>query len=267
MHDDLEKLRAAASSRPGDPVARARLAEALAGAGDPEAEESARKAAQLARTCLEVGIAAPAHEAATLLYGAFRDDPLATEVAILLADATVARAGEDDVAEARRMLEAIVERHPDALEARLRAAALALGLGDAGAARGWVEPVAAQTTQTRTLYVQALLALGALDEAAAEARAGVAALAASGDDRAESVLHQLLGVAELTRGDVTAAIDAFAEGVRLGPEDPIAYYNLALAFEASGSAAAALGVCDAGLELAPTDARLLALKGRLATTA
>lgn len=271
MNDDPDKLRAAAAARPGDPVVRARLAAVLATTGDGEADETARKAVQLARTCLEVGIAQPAHEAAALLYEVFREDPLATEVAILLADATVARAGHDDVVEARRLLSAIVASHPDALGARLRAAALALGLGDASEARGWVEPVARASAQTRTLYVQALLALGAIDEAAAEARAGIEAIAAtrtptSADDAAQSVLQQLVGVAELTRGDVEAAIEAFAEGVRLGPEDPAAYYNLALAFEASGSAKAALGVCDAGLELAPNDARLVALKARLATS-
>lgn len=267
----VESLSAQAAARPGDPVVRARLAVARAalaeasGAGADGATEAViDEALQLARTCLELGIGEPAYEAASILYerfaGArFASAELATEIALLMADAALQREGGQEIERARRLLEAAVAARPDALGARTRAAALALGLGELDAARRWIEPVARRTSDTWTLYVQLLLAEGAADEAANEARLAT--------ERAPevSVLHQLLGIAELTRGELDLAIEALSEGLRLAPEDPVAYYNLALAFEASGSRAAALGVTDAGLELAPADPRLRALKARLAT--
>jgi len=264
--EEAARLQALALARPGDPVVRARLAAALdpggRGSAGSEANEAFAQAMSLARTCLELGIVEPANEAAEILYLHFRANPRSgTDVALLMADATLQRDGGRDVAAARKLLETVIAEHPDAVGARLRASALALGLGEAEAARRWIEPVVSATTQTRTLYVQTLLTLGATDEAAAVARAGIEAGIESTRDA--SVMHQLLGIAELTRGDSDAAIDAMADGVRLAPDDAVAYYNLALAFEASGSRPAALGVCDAGLDLAPADARLLALKVRL----
>lgn len=256
--EETERLAAQAAARPGDPVARARLAVALAPGED--AARAALEAMTLIRGCLDLGIAEPAAEAAELLqrgFGASEASGVSgLEIALLVADATLQRSG--DVARTRALLEAVVAAHPDAVGARLRAAALALGLGEAEAARRWIEPVASADAQTRALYVQTLLALGALDEAVAEALTGLEAAPEA------SLLHQLLGIAELQRGRTEAAIDALSEGLRLSPDDPVTYYNLALAFEASGSRAAALGVTDAGLELAPSDTRLRALRSRLA---
>lgn len=262
--EDMQRLAAQAAARPGDPVVRARLALALDAQGSAEAGEAVQQAMGLARTCLELGIVEPAAEAAELLYNQFRgrQGGLGTDVALLMADATLQRSGGKDVDAARKLLEAVVAEHPDAVGARLRVAALALGLGEPEAARRWIEPVASATTQTRTLYVQTLVALGASDEAVAEARAGIDAGIESTRDA--SLMHQLMGIAELSRGDADAAIEALSEGLRLAPDDAVAYYNLALAFEASGSRLAALGVCDAGLELAPGDGRLSALRARLA---
>jgi len=264
LTEDAQRLATQAAARPGDPVVRARLALALDALASPEAGEALAQAMGLARTCLELGIVEPANEAAELLYRQFRGQPGTTgrEVALLMADATLQRNGGAGVDAARKLLEAVVAEHPDAVGARLRVAALALGLGEAEAARRWIEPVASASTQTRTLYVQTLVALGAADEAIAEAHAGLEAGIASTRDA--SLLYQLMGIAELSRGDADAAIEALSEGLRLAPDDAVAYYNLALAFEASGSRPAALGVCDAGLELAPADARLTALKARLA---
>lgn len=259
-HDEeAQRLAAQAAARPGDPVVRAKLAVALV--RGEEAEAAALEAMSLIRRCLDLGIAEPAFEAADLLQSHFGSGEVAgvsrLEIALLVADATLQKSG--DVPRTRALLEAVVAAHPDAVGARLRAAALALGLGEAEAARRWIEPVASAEPQTRALYVQTLLALGAVDEAVAEATAGIEAAPEV------SLLHQLLGIAELQRGHVEAAIDALSEGLRLSPEDPVTYYNLALAFEAAGSRAAALGVTDAGLELAPDDARLVALRSRLST--
>jgi len=264
LAEDVQRLNAQALVRPGDPVVRARLALALDAAASTEAGDALQQAMGLTRTCLELGIVEPASEAAEILFKQFRGRAgIGTEVALLMADATLQRDGGKDVDAARKLLEAVVAEHPDAVGARLRVAALALGLGEAEAARRWIEPVASSTTQTRTLFVQTLLALDAVDEAVSEARAGVEA---SGESTREaSVLYQLMGIGELSRGDADAAIAAMSEGVRLAPDDAVAYYNLALAFEASGSRLAALGVCDAGLDLAPADARLGALKVRLAS--
>jgi tetratricopeptide (TPR) repeat protein len=279
--EEVRQLAALAAARPGDPVARAHLAAALEG---PQALRLAGEALTLARRCLELGIVEPAAEAAEVLAARFgAEAETSLELGLLVADCALQRR---DVERTRQLLEAVVAEHPDALGARLRIAALALGVGEAESARRWIEPVARANAQTCGLYVQALLALGRADEAALEARAGIgggfadaspandvedglADAPSAGPEPAEpatasSLLHQLLGIAELTRGRVEAAIAALSEGLRLAPEDPVAYYNLALAFEASGSRSAALGVADAGLELAPQDARLLALKARLA---
>jgi len=250
--DELRRLAAQVEVRPGDPVARARLALALL--PSPEGEALVRDALMRTRTCLELGLHEPAGEALALLRQGVHGPEVALELALLEADVTLQKA---DVGRARALLEAVLAEHPDAVGARLRAAALALGLGEAEAARRLIEPVANAGVEPRALYVQALLALKLVDEAAQEAETGI-------EQAPEvSLMYQLLGIAELTRGRVESATLALSEGLRLAPEDPVAYYNLALAFEASGSHPAALGVTDAGLELAPTDARLLALRARL----
>lgn len=260
-NEDFDKLMTRAASRPGDPVLRAQVAIAA----EPErADEALTQAIAVARTCLELGIVDIAHEAAALLSQHFAYHP---DVGVLMADVVLQKSAGQAIDEARRLLESIVAEHPDAVDARLRIAALSLGLGEIDAARRWIEPVYGTTAETRGLYVQALLAGGAIDEAADVAAAGIQGRGQSSEglrDDASGLLYQLLGIAELSRGRVDAAIAALSEALRLGPEDPVAYYNLALAFEASGSRLAGLGVTDAGLELAPQDARLLALRERLA---
>ena len=251
----LAQLLARAAARPGDPVLRAQVAIAT----EPDrAHEALNQAIAVARTCLELGVVDLAHEAATLLSQHFAYHP---DVGVLMADVVLQRSAGQAIDEARRLLESIVAEHPDAVDARLRIAALSLGLGEIDAARRWIEPVYGTTAETRGLYVQALLAGGAIDEAADVAAAGIQGASAAAPS---GLLYQLLGIAELSRGRVDAAIAALSEALRLGPEGPVAYYNLALAFEASGSRLAGLGVCDAGLDLAPEDERLLALRERLA---
>ena len=251
-NEDYEKLLARAAARPGDPVLRAQVAIAA----EPErVDEALNQAIVVTRTCLELGIVDLAHEAAAMLSLHFAYQP---DVGVLMADVLLQQSAGQAIDEVRRLLESIVAEHPDAVDARIRVAALSLGLGEIDAARRWIEPVYGTTSETRGLYVQTLLAAGAIDEAADVAAAGLQREDASG------LLHQLLGIAELSRGRVDAAIGALSEALRLAPEDPVAYYNLALAFEASGSRLAGLGVCDAGLDLAPQDPRLLALRERLA---
>lgn len=295
--DDIRRLHHQARSRPGDPVAWAQLAVALhavdaaraegvltrpeadppdtatpadsPGApvhadpletpdpGDPgdafDAQATLTHTFELVRNCLGFGLIGPAEEAAELLHTAFGDEA----TAILLAEVTLRRNQVGDIDRARRLLEATVEHRPDAREARVRAAALALGTGDHDAARRWIEPVAADNAGTRALYAQILLAEGDVEAAAHEALLGLEGAPEAVD------LHLLLGVAELAQSHNEAAIESFSEALRLAPERPEAYYNLGLAFVATGSRAAALGVVEAGLELAPDDERLQALHARL----
>ena len=288
---ELARLEAQARVRPGDPVARARLAVALP---HDEAEGPTRIAEGLIRTCLRLGALDPAIEAATLLHQRFGTP----ELAIGLADAWLTRHRDDDVERAMAVLSELVSVEPDPrasapsgttgadLEARVRLAALALGRGEVETALAWTSPIAATAPPGATrmghasaaamsLHANVLLAAGRADEAAAYAaealeQLGDASATAQEGARllAESQrFYQVLGIAELARGRTEAAVAALSEALRLGPDDPTSYYNLALAFEAAGSPAAALGVVEAGLELfeagvAP-DPRLVALRNRL----
>lgn len=269
--EDIHRLKRDAAARPGDPVIWARLAIALHALEcaktegvlleqSPESDEpymtsteALAHAEELVRNCLSFGLLAPATDAADLLHTALGSE----STAILLSEVTLRRNQVGDIARARALLEATVARRPDAREARIRAAALALGTGDLDAARLWIEPVASDDAVTRALYAQVLLASGDVEAAAHEALLGL-------EGEPESVdLHLLRGVAELSQAHNEEAIESFSEALRLAPERPEAYYNLGLAFVATGSRAAALGVVEAGLELAPGDERLLSLMARL----
>lgn len=271
LPEDIQRLKRDANTRPGDPVIWARLAIALHALAHANAEgvlldpapptddlpmspeQALHHTEELIRNCLSFGLLAPATDAAELLHTALGSE----RTAILLAEATLRRNQVGDIARARALLEATVSRRPDAREARLRAAALALGTGDLDAARRWIEPIAAHDAVTRALYAQVLLASGDVEAAAHEALLGL-------EGEPESVdLHLLRGVAELSQAHNEEAIESFSEALRLAPERPEAYYNLGLAFVATGSRAAALGVVEAGLELAPNDERLLSLMARL----
>lgn len=294
---EVARLEAQARVRPGDPVARARLAVALR---HDQAEGPTRVTEGLIRTCLRLGALDPAIEAATLLHRRFRTP----ELAIGLADAWLTRHHDDDVERARALLSELVSVEPDPrasapsgtagadLEARLRLAALALGRGEVEAALAWTTPIVAagETKQgparmsqasaaAMNLHANVLLAAGRADEAAGFAEEALDQLGDAGHGapeqgarlQAESQrFYQVLGIAELARGRTEAAVAALSEALRLAPEDPTSYYNLALAFEAAGSPAAALGVVEAGLELfeqydggVSPDPRLVALRARL----
>jgi tetratricopeptide (TPR) repeat protein len=270
--EDILRLKREAAARPGDPVVWARFTVALHGLENAHDEgvlvgplspdepdelmtslDAIRHTDELVRNCLAFGLVGPATDAAELLHTAIGSEG----TAILLAEVTLRRNQAGDIARARALLEATVASRPDAREARLRAAALALGTGDLEAARRWIEPVAADSAGTRALYAQVLLASGEVEAAAHEALLGL-------EGEPESVdLHLLRGVAELAQAHNEDAIESFSEALRLAPERSEAYYNLGLAFVATGSRAAALGVVEAGLELAPDDERLIALMTRL----
>lgn len=272
LPEEIQRMKREATARPGDPVVWARFAvalhglemarhegvllEPLAGPGGeamPTSAAALRHTDDLVRNCLAFGLVGPATDAAELLHTAIGSE----STAILLAEVTLRRNQVGDIARARTLLEATVASRPDAREARLRAAALALGTGDLEAARRWIEPVASDGAMTRALYAQVLLASGEVEAAAHEALLGL-------EKQPESVdLHLLRGVAELAQAHNEEAIESFSEALRLAPERAEAYYNLGLAFVATGSRAAALGVVEAGLELSPEDERLVSLMHRL----
>lgn len=246
----LRRLEAQVSARPGDPVGHAELAAALV--GRPEATAARAKARELIVGCLHLGLHEPALAAAEALHRAFGS----VDDAVLFAEVSAARRHAGDLDRARRLVEAVVESEPDALPARLRAAAFALGAGEPLVARRWIEPVAHQTAETSALYVQTLLVSGDAG-ALAEARIGVERHPGSAE------LWEMFGAAALERGLADLAIDAFSEVLRLAAERPQAYYNLALAFARARSLPAALGVVDAGLEARPGNARLVELREAL----
>jgi len=249
----VQRLRAQVAARPGDPLSRAELAAALHEAGAAEADGAWQKARELVKGCLQLGLIDPASAAAELLHRAFaRPDD-----ALLLAEVSAARQGSGDLERARRLVEAVVAAEPDALPARIRAAAFALGAGEAGAARRWIEPVAHESVETSALYVQTLLAQGDTSGALSEIMVAIERYPEA------AVLWELLGAAALERNRPDTAIDAFAEVLRLAPERPQAHYNLALAFVRAGSRMAALGVIDAGLEVKPHDSPLMVLRQAL----
>ncbi len=270
LPEDIHRLHHQALARPGDPVVWAQLVVALHAVEEAasegmqaapyrgtdelmSAEDALAHTDELVRNCLTFGLIEPATSAAELLHTAIGSEA----TAILLAEVTLRRNQVGDIDRARKLLEATVMHRPDAREARVRAAALALGTGDLAAAHHWIEPIAADNAGTRALYAQILLAEGHVEAAAHEALLGL-----EGEPEAVD-LHLLLGVAELAQAHNEAAIESFSEALRLAPERTEAYYNLGLAFVATGSRAAALGVVEAGLELAPDDERLQALLQRL----
>lgn len=249
----IHRLAARVAARPGDPQSHAELAAALWEAdAQAEAEAARAKARELIAGCLHLGLIDPATAAAEVLHQAFRrpDD------AVLLADVTAARQGAG-LERARRLVEAVVSSAPDALPARMRAAAFALGAGEAATARRWIEPVAHATADTSALYVQTLLAQGDSATALAEVEAAIQRHPGA------AVLWELCGAAALEKNRPDTAIEAFSEVLRLEPERPQAYYNLALAFVRAGSRMAALGVVDAGLEAKPNDSPLVVLRQAL----
>ncbi|MCC6621198.1 MAG: tetratricopeptide repeat protein [Deltaproteobacteria bacterium] len=251
---DIRRLQAQVAARPGDPLGHAELAAALFASGQAQAAGDARaRARDLITGCMHLGLHDVALQAATRLHEAFAR----VEDTVLLAEISAARKTPEDLARARRLVEAVVEADPGAVPARLRAAAFALGAGEPSEARRWIEPVAHLDAKTRALYIQTLMVEGWVAAAFEEAR--VAVLAHPG----AAELWELLGANCLELGRPDAAIDAYSEVLRIAPERAHIYYNLALAFARTGSVAAALGVVDAGLEARPGDERLATLRAAL----
>ena len=71
---------------------------------------------------------------------------------------------------------------------------------------------------------------------------------------ASALLWNSLGVVLEARGDPAGAVPFFTEALRLGPQDPTARLNLAVARAGTGDFEGALLDCDAGLASAPAPA-------------
>lgn len=248
-HERLERLRDHAGQLPGDPVAGAELAAALAGTS--EADAALADAMARVGNALSLGAHEAARAAARVLAEAFEHP----DVAVLVAETRLLGGDRDG---ARDELASVVARWPEHAGARARLAAIAASAGDGAAALAWIEPVARHDADTAALYAQSLLAAGRLEEArdfgadAARRYPGSA------------VVHASLGLVLLGMGAPGDAVAPLSEALRLEPERPEAYANLAFALAKAGSRAAAFGVLDAAALRFPGDAGIAALRREIA---
>ena len=244
----LRRLRERATARPADPLARAELCAALA--NTDEADRCLDETRALIDNSLRLGAHDIARRAADYLFESLGDPAWA----VLAAEASLL-AGDTEAGRSR--LESLAAQFPESPEAPTRLAALALGEGDAPAAVRWIEPVATASSETRVLYVQALMAAQAPAEALEFALDSAEAYPDSADQ------HLLVGLAQLANERPRRAVSAFSEALRLDPTRPEIPYNLAIAFALDGAVAAAIGVIDAALAARPRDGMLHALRAEL----
>jgi tetratricopeptide (TPR) repeat protein len=272
--DALDRLEALAASRPGDPLPTARLAAASAQVGDfDKASEALRKTRTRLEACLRLGMPELARQVADLL----RAEMTGLEPLLLRLEIALHLEARPDVDE---LVDALQKMTWPSLDARIQAATLTLASGRHREARALIEPRAHDQASAHILFVHTLIGCGEVDAAAREAREALAlwcdaeiereglmrgakARPSRETDRVRVDLQVLVGVAELQARRVDAAIAALSEALRLAPERPETYYNLGLALIEAGSPATAAGIIEAGLELAPQDARLAALQARV----
>ncbi|HEX8741097.1 MAG TPA: tetratricopeptide repeat protein, partial [Casimicrobiaceae bacterium] len=102
----------------------------------------------------------------------------------------------------------------------------------------------------RAALAQLLTARGAIAEAAALARAGLAQGSLGGSKRS-APLWRALGQAELVRGDASAAADAFAEALARTADHAETHYNHGVALQRQGHVRAAARAWQRALALDP----------------
>jgi predicted O-linked N-acetylglucosamine transferase (SPINDLY family) len=158
-----------------------------------------------------------------------------------------------DLERAREGYDWVLSREPDFAPARFLSGMLARDAGDLARAVAELDRallIAPQLTQARVARARMALNAGELDAASAIARAGLSFGADAG-------LWEVIGLAELRRGDANAALAAFEFALSVRPEALVLRFNRGVALQALHDVAGAELVYRQILEIDPgfVDAR------------
>jgi putative PEP-CTERM system TPR-repeat lipoprotein len=151
-----------------------------------------------------------------------------------------------------------IKADPDNSRLRLLQAQTYLDLGDGVAAEAEIRrarQLRVSEAETKHLMAHALMLQGKFEAAITEA-ANVPAQHAA-------YAARIRGQAQADSGDIAGAADSFDEAVKLKPEDPAIWTDIARFRRSIGNTAGALEAADRAVKLKPNDLEAITLRGEL----